>query len=166
MRRTARLLVGAALAAMASGVSAQGTASTDGPIGLTVQNEAYDPELERRTEQLASQLRCPVCQGLSVEDSPTELALQMRAVVREQLAAGRSPEEVKAYFVDKYGEWILLEPKAQGFNLVVYILPWLAVALGIGVIVVVVRRWTAPAESAPPGDEASTDPLETATRDF
>jgi cytochrome c-type biogenesis protein CcmH len=79
-----------------------------------------------------------------VEDSPTELARQMRAVVREQLAAGRSPDDVRAYFVDKYGEWILLQPKASGFNLLVYVLPWLAVLAGMTVIVLAVRRWTRP----------------------
>ena len=105
---------------------------------------ASDAGLERRTSEVASGLRCPVCQGVSVEDSPTELARQMRALVRDQLAAGRSPDEVRAYFVGKYGEWILLEPKASGFNLIVYVLPWLALLAGLGVIVFVVRRWTRP----------------------
>ena len=94
-----------------------------GAAGATTAGRMDSSELERQTSQVASGLRCPVCQGVSVEDSPTELARQMRAVVREQLAAGRTPDEVRAYFVDKYGEWILLEPKASGFNLVVYVLP-------------------------------------------
>lgn len=103
-----------------------------------------DAALERRTSEVASGLRCPVCQGVSVEDSPTDLAREMRGVVREQLAAGRTPDEVRAFFEAKYGEWILLEPKANGFNLIVYILPWLALLAGLGVIVIVVRRWTRP----------------------
>ena len=102
------------------------------------------PELEARTSEVASGLRCPVCQGVSVEDSPTELARQMRATVRDQLAAGRSPDEVRQYFVDRYGEWILLQPRATGFNMLVYVLPWLLVAAGIAVIVLMVRRWTRP----------------------
>lgn len=101
-------------------------------------------DLERRTSEIASHLRCPVCQGVSVEDSPTELARQMRATVRDQLAAGRSPDEVRQYFVDRYGEWILLEPRPSGFNLLVYVLPWLVVLTGLGIIVVAVRRWTRP----------------------
>ena len=101
-----------------------------------------DAELEKLTSAVASQLRCPVCQGLSIEDSPTELARDMRAVVREQLAAGKSPEEVKAYFVSKYGEWILLEPEPRGLNLAVYLLPVLALAGGATVIFRSVRRWT------------------------
>lgn len=101
--------------------------------------------LEQRTSAVASELRCPVCQGLSIQDSPSELALQMRAVVRDQLAAGRTADEVKRYFVEKYGEWILLEPQARGFNVVVYVLPVAAVLLGAAAVVVAVRRWSRPA---------------------
>lgn len=113
-------------------------------------------DLERRTSAVASQLRCPVCQGLSIQDSPSELAVQMRGVVRDQLSAGRTPEEVKRYFVDKYGEWILLEPKAEGFNVLIYLLPVAAVVGGIAVIATAVRRWTRPADpEAPEAPEAS-----------
>lgn len=102
--------------------------------------------LETQVREVASHLRCPVCQGLSIQDSPTELAQDMKAVVRDQLAQGRTPDEVKAYFVGRYGEWILLEPRPAGFNLLVYLLPVLALAGGAGVIVVAVRRWTRGAE--------------------
>lgn len=98
--------------------------------------------LEALTSAVAAQLRCPVCQGLSIEASPTELALEMRAVVRDQLAAGRTPDEVRAYFVSKYGEWILLQPKPEGFNLAVYALPVLVLLLGGGTVLLAVRRWT------------------------
>lgn len=57
-----------------------------------------DSVLEARTAAVAADLRCPVCQGLSIQDSPTELALQMRGVVKDQLRAGKSPDDVKAYF--------------------------------------------------------------------
>ena len=89
--------------------------------GALAQQPAAPSDLEAQTSAIASHLRCPVCQGVSVEDSPTELARQMRATVRDQLAAGRTPDQVRQYFVDRYGEWILLEPKASGFNLVVYV---------------------------------------------
>jgi cytochrome c-type biogenesis protein CcmH len=106
------------------------------------QQAQADSLLEARTSEVASQLRCPVCQGLSIQESPSDLSQQMRAIVRDQLKAGRTPEEVKAYFVSKYGEWILLEPKPRGFNLLVYALPALLVLGGLGVIVVAVRKWT------------------------
>ena len=111
---------------------------------LHQQQTPADSLLEARTAELAAQLRCPVCQGLSIQDSPSELSQQMRAVVKDQLRAGKTPDEVKAYFVSKYGEWILLEPKAQGFNVLVYALPVILVLLGLGVIFVSVRKWTRP----------------------
>jgi cytochrome c-type biogenesis protein CcmH len=101
-----------------------------------------DSALEARTTAVAGELRCPVCQGVSIQESPSELARQMRAVVRDQLRAGKTPNEVKAYFVSKYGEWILLEPKARGFNLIVYAVPAAVILGGLGVVVFAVRRWT------------------------
>lgn len=106
-----------------------------------------DSALEARTIAVAAQLRCPVCQGLSIQDSPSELSQQMRGLVKDQLREGKSPEEVKAYFVSKYGEWILLEPKPRGFNLLVYALPVLLVVGGIAAIAVMVKRWTQQPES-------------------
>lgn len=104
-----------------------------------------DSALEARTSAVAATLRCPVCQGESIQDSPSELAQQMRAVVRERLRAGESPEEVKAYFASRYGEWILLEPKMTGLNIVLYILPVALVLGGLVLVVFLVRRWTRPA---------------------
>ncbi len=106
-----------------------------------------DSLLEARTTVVAAELRCPVCQGLSIQDSPSELAQQMRALVKEQLRSGKSEAEVRAYFISKYGEWILLEPKPSGFNVLVYALPILIVAAGLAVIVVAVRRWTRPPDA-------------------
>jgi cytochrome c-type biogenesis protein CcmH len=109
-----------------------------------VQQSPADSVLESRTAAVASQLRCPVCQGLSIQDSPSELSQQMRAVVKDQLREGKTPDDVKAYFISKYGEWILLEPPAHGINIFVYALPLLVIAAGLGVIVVAVRKWTQP----------------------
>ena len=106
--------------------------------------QPYDSALEARTREVAAVLRCPVCQGLSIQDSPSELSLQMKDVVRQQLKAGKSPEEVKAYFVSKYGEWILLQPKASGANLLVYILPIVLVLGGAVFIWLMVKRWSRP----------------------
>ncbi len=112
-----------------------------------------DSALEARTSAVAAQLRCPVCQGLSIQDSPSELAQSMRSLVRDQLAQGKSPEQVKAYFVSKYGEWILLSPAPHGFNLLAYAIPVLMVLGGGAFIAVAVRRWT----SSPTPDATSTE---------
>ncbi|MFQ5830674.1 MAG: cytochrome c-type biogenesis protein CcmH [Candidatus Methylomirabilia bacterium] len=109
-----------------------------GPGALAQQRTDLQDEVRR----IAAQLRCPVCQNLSVADSPSELAQQMRGVIREQLEAGRTPEEIRAYFVSKYGEWVLLSPKPRGLNLLIYVGPFLAVAAGVGWAIRVIRRWT------------------------
>ncbi|HSF06372.1 MAG TPA: cytochrome c-type biogenesis protein [Methylomirabilota bacterium] len=97
---------------------------------------------EEQVHTIATQLRCVVCQNLSVADSPSEMANQMRAVIRERLAAGQSPGEVVEYFVDKYGEWILLEPRRRGFTALVWLIPPLAVLIGLGVVALLIVRWT------------------------
>ena len=106
-----------------------------------------DSVIEARTHEIAAGLRCVVCQGLSIEDSPAELAREMRAIVREQVAAGRTRAQIEAYFVDRYGEFVLLEPRAEGFNLLVYALPVGALAFGALFVAAFVRRWSGPEEA-------------------
>ncbi len=101
-------------------------------------------EFDERVKRIASRLRCPVCQGESIQDSPAELSAQMKTLVREQLANGKTETEVLDYFLGKYGQWILLEPRAEGINLLVYWLPVLFLVLGAGGIWMVVRKWTRP----------------------
>jgi cytochrome c-type biogenesis protein CcmH len=90
----------------------------------------------------------------------------MRGVIRDQIAAGRTPDEVKAYFVSKYGDWVLLAPPARGFNLAVYVLPVLAVLCGAGLVVFLTRRWSRrpalPAD-APSFDDPDLAPWDEAT---
>jgi cytochrome c-type biogenesis protein CcmH/NrfF len=111
--------------------------------GGTVQLVAETP-IDRQIRELAEQLRCPVCQSQSILESNSALALEMRGLIRERLEAGESPEQIKEYFVGRYGEWILLDPKAEGFNLAVYILPVVAVLIGVVILVFAARRWMRP----------------------
>lgn len=69
-------------------------------------------DLDDQTRAISSELRCVVCQNLSVADSPSEMGQQMRAIVRDQLQAGKSPEQIKDFFVSKYGEWVRLSMSA------------------------------------------------------
>jgi cytochrome c-type biogenesis protein CcmH len=112
---------------------------------------------EQTVYEVASQLRCVVCQNLSVADSPSEMAGQMRAIVRDRLAAGESPEQVRQYFVDRYGEWILLAPRRRGFTLVVWGVPVAAVVIGLAVTILLLRRWTRAgrARAVPPAVDAT-----------
>jgi cytochrome c-type biogenesis protein CcmH len=106
---------------------------------------------EQQVHDVALELRCVVCQNLSVADSPSEMAAQMRAIVRERLAAGDTPAQVRQYFVDRYGDWILLSPRRSGFTLLVWLMPVAAVIAGFGLVAVLLRRWTARrAAMAPP----------------
>jgi cytochrome c-type biogenesis protein CcmH len=109
---------------------------------------AAPPDLEDRTREIATELRCVVCQNLSVADSPSEMAQQMRAVVREQLEAGKTPEQIKEFFVSKYGEWVLLKPKATGFSALLWILPYAVLVLGIIAALWFVRRWSTSKKTA------------------
>lgn len=108
------------------------------------------PVDDRQVYEVAAELRCVVCQNLSVADSPSEMAGQMRAIVRERLAAGETPAQVRQYFVERYGDWILLAPPRSGFNLVVWVAPLAAVLVGLGLVGWLLRRWTSKSRPAPP----------------
>lgn len=163
MSRRSAWMTGAALAALAVGGRVPLRAQIAPPMAAETASKSIhsatmsDSVLDARTTSVASQLRCPVCQGESIQDSPSELAGEMRNLVKTQIAAGKTPAEVKAYFVSKYGEWILLDPKAHGFNLVLYAAPYVLLLGGLGVIVIAVKRWTAAGETAGSG-EATTTP--------
>ena len=118
------------------------------------------PVNEDTVQKIAAQLRCVVCQSLSVADSPSETAQQMRGVIREQLAAGQTPEQIKAYFVDKYGLWILLEPPRQGFSLLVWVVPYVGLLGGLVLVGLVVWRWSHRPRAAP----VEASPIDEATR--
>ncbi|HLN87612.1 MAG TPA: cytochrome c-type biogenesis protein CcmH, partial [Candidatus Limnocylindrales bacterium] len=98
------------------------------------------PDVEERTREIASQLRCVVCQNLSVADSPSEMAQQMRAIVREQVEAGRTAEQINDFFVSKYGEWVLLKPKTTGVSALLWILPYVVLVAGMIAALLFVRR--------------------------
>lgn len=115
-------------------------------------------ELDQRTEELTSRMRCPVCQGLSIAASDTAIAMAMKEEVRQFLAAGYTEEQVFGYFEASYGEFIRLEPKAKGFNLVVWIAPIIALLIGIGVVVHRLRERPAPRSPAPVAEQEERDP--------
>lgn len=149
MRRT--LVVAGCMCVAFGAARAQTTASPAAPSRA----QPGDSALEARTSSVAAELRCPVCQGLSIQDSPSELAQSMRSLVRDQLAEGKTPAEVKAYFVSKYGEWILLAPEPRGVNLIAYAVPVIVVLGGGTLIAFAVRRWTsAPDDLTKPADRA------------
>ncbi|MDO8478699.1 MAG: cytochrome c-type biogenesis protein CcmH [Candidatus Rokubacteria bacterium] len=110
-------------------------------LGAAVGVSAAAPT-EAQVDAVARELRCVVCQNQSVADSPSEMARQMREVIRERLAAGESPEQVKAYFASRYGEWVLLSPPTRGFPLLAWVLPLGALVGGLVGALLVLRRWS------------------------
>ena len=107
---------------------------------------AHPPTFSERIDAIASNLRCPVCQNLSVADSPSELARDMRAEIGRRLRAGQTPEQINAFFTAKFGRWILLTPDTGGIGLFAWLTPLLVIAGG-GVLayVLVLRRRRRPA---------------------
>ena len=104
--------------------------------------------LDDRVREIASGLRCPVCQNLSVADSPSPLAREMRSEIAERLEAGATPDQVRAFFVERYGEWVLLAPTREGLNLLPWLVPIVGVVFGVGLWVYVLRRRPAREEPA------------------
>jgi cytochrome c-type biogenesis protein CcmH len=100
------------------------------PRGHALASDALDA----RTEEVAGLLRCPVCQGLSVADSPATMAVNMKAQVKELLAQGYDQEQILAYFEHSYGEFVRLEPPLRGVNWLVWLGPLLALAAGGAIV--------------------------------
>jgi cytochrome c-type biogenesis protein CcmH len=122
-------------------------------------------DLTRKTQDIAASLRCPVCQGLAIADSPSEMATNMKGQVRELLARGYTQEQIFSYFERSYGQFVLLKPKFQGVNTLVWVLPVLALALGVIIVFAKIRNLekvpepkTAAAESAAPAETPEEDP--------
>ena len=80
-----------------------------------------DPTLEERARNISKDLRCLVCQNESIDDSNASLAKDLRILVRERLVAGDSDDEVLNFIVDRYGEFALLNPRSDGFNLILWL---------------------------------------------
>jgi cytochrome c-type biogenesis protein CcmH len=97
--------------------------------------------LDGRVQRVASQLKCLVCQGESVADSPSALAQQMRASIRQQLQSGRSEQDVIQYFEQRYGDQIVWSPPWQGFSLLAWLVPLAFLLCGIGLIILLLREW-------------------------
>jgi cytochrome c-type biogenesis protein CcmH len=126
------------------------------PRGRPLEGE----ELIKKTMAVGEKLRCPVCQGLSIADSPEELAQNMRAQVRDLLAQGYSRDQILAYFEGSYGEFVLLEPKLEGINWLVWLAPVAALLLGAVVVVRSLKRMSAGAPAPAPATAPKAAPPE------
>jgi cytochrome c-type biogenesis protein CcmH len=99
-----------------------------------------EEEIEARVLAITDGLRCPTCQGISVRDSEAGFSQQIREKVRRMVIEGQSDEDIRAYFVSRYGEWILRAPKKEGIGLVLWILPGAALLVAGGLVFWRIRR--------------------------
>ncbi len=99
-----------------------------------------DPKLEARARDLSAQLRCMVCQNQSIDDSSAELARDLRLLVRERLKAGDGDDAIRAYLVQRYGDFILLKPPVKPETLPLWGAPIVILLLGGGAILLNLRR--------------------------
>jgi cytochrome c-type biogenesis protein CcmH len=116
------------------------------PKGAPLQGDV----LFRRTNEVSALLRCPVCQGLSVADSPSEMAVNMKGEVRALLARGYTEEQILQYFERSYGQFVRLKPKFEGVNALVWVIPIVALLIGVGVVFMALKKLSAPTIQHPP----------------
>lgn len=98
---------------------------------------AGDPTPEDRVNALGQRIKCPVCQGVTIGESPSETAQAMMAITREKVAEGWTDDQIIKYFEDRYNTGILVDPPFSGKTLLVWLLP--IAALGVGVAMIMSR---------------------------
>jgi len=112
--------------------------SAPAPAGEPFQFE--NPAQEARFLELTQEFRCLVCQNQNLADSEAPLAQDLRVEIQEMLVAGRSDDEIKAFLVNRYGEFVLYRPEIGGNTLLLWVLPFALLLAGLVVIIIAVRR--------------------------
>ena len=103
-----------------------------------------DPSQEARARTIFREVRCLVCQNESIDDSEAQLAGDLRRIVRQQVAAGRSDEQIRQFLVARYGEFVLLKPPFSAGNLALWAGPFVVVIVGGLLLLVLLRRRASP----------------------
>jgi cytochrome c-type biogenesis protein CcmH len=103
------------------------------PPPSSVGESFSDPALESRARHLQRQLRCLVCQGESIDESNSTLAADLRRLVREQIAAGKSDQQIQDFLLARYGDFILLKPPVRPYTWLLWLAPFLVLILAGGV---------------------------------
>ena len=130
------------------------------PPAMAVQPDEVlaDPVLEERARDISAGLRCVVCRNESIDQSNAEIARDLRLLVRERLVAGDSDDDVMAYVVARYGEYVLMRPTMTGGNILLWLAPLALILAGGALSLVYIRRRAA----APAPAEAALSPEEEA----
>jgi cytochrome c-type biogenesis protein CcmH len=136
-----RLVIAAALLALAA--------------ALVFAARPHEVTADERIDQITTELRCPVCQGLSVKDSTSETARQMRDLVAQRVREGKSDAEIEAEFRAAYGDWIFLSPPVASWSGLVWLVPVAAVAAGLVLVTGRLRGTDTPPVAAPSATEVA-----------
>lgn len=137
------------------------SAAPEAPVGIDANADGAGPipgippgprppaeDVQDLSYRIGTKLRCPVCQGLSVADSTSAAAIQMQNRIRELVAAGYAEDQIQAYFVERYGEWILLDPPTEG-NLLIWLGPGIGIGLGLAWAAYVALKWRKEPDEVP-----------------
>lgn len=126
-----------------------------GPVQAVQPDEILpDPVLEARARAISGDIRCPVCQGESIDDSSAPISRDLRLIIRERLLAGDSDTEVVDYIVARYGEFVLFNPRAEGANLVLWLAGPALFLAALAVAIAAQRRRITPDPQMTAADEA------------
>ena len=98
--------------------------------------------LDDQVREIAKTLRCAICQTENIWESQSVLASQMRQIIRERLQQGESPEQIKAYFLSRYGDYILMKPRVRGWNWLIWAGPFVLLLIGGLLLYRTLFRWT------------------------
>ena len=114
--------------------------------------------VDEDARRLGQELQCPVCQGLSVADSPSQLASQMRSIIRAKLEAGEDRNAILNYFSERYGESVLLSPPRSGFTAVVWAMPYVGAVAILALVAWLIRNGRRSRAVDKGADEGGLDP--------
>ena len=132
------------------------------PLSAAVQDET---DVDIQVREIAKTLRCTVCQTENIWESGAPLAQQMRGVIRDRIALGHSTEEIRAYFLSRYGDYILMEPPKHGVNWLIWVAPFRLLVIGGFFLYKEVTHWvrdtpTPPSQPEPPLDDEARKRIE------
>jgi cytochrome c-type biogenesis protein CcmH len=129
-------------------------------FGQSSEVASPDPRVEERLKVLAQELRCLVCQNQTIADSNAPLALDLRNQIREQVAQGRSDDQIRDYMVQRYGDFVLYRPPMRATTVLLWLGPLALILLGAGIFIAIVRRRaTALPETISPAKRAEIEAL-------
>ena len=138
------MLIGATLGAVL--LPSPALAQSDMPPAPYAYRQIPDPKLEKQARALMDELRCLVCQGQSIADSDAPLAGDMRSEVRERMMAGETPDAIRTWLIDRYGNWVTYDPPLAADTIALYLLPVIAM---LGGLFLVFRRFSLRGDDLP-----------------